>query len=150
MKLWNSDTINSKDYIHEVYRNGLVNSQEFENYTEQLFTLNMCLPACLWANCDAVNFRDRFFSFQHWEKLSYRKDVHHNPIIKYASRCLEKRRGLYVSWDKSFPEARTNRVESIKIWRWKVPWPKNEIHSSRSRANTILSVRCFAPHTWGQ
>ena len=97
----------------------------------------MCLPACLWAqitrnpfqytitprmllaNCDAVDFRGRFFSFQHWEKLCYRKDVHHNPMINYATRCLEKRKWLHVLWDKLFPEVRTNREESMKTWRWK-------------------------------
>ena len=105
----------------------------------------MCLPACLWAQttrtpfqytitartlpaiCDAVNFRYRFFRFQLWEKLCYRKEVHHNPIITYATRCLEKRKWLHVLWDKLFPEVRTNREESMKTWRWKVPWLNNSL-----------------------
>ena len=39
----------------------------------------------------------------------------------------------FVCQLKPFPEVRTNRVESIKTWRWKVPLLNNEIHSFRSR-----------------
>ena len=48
------------------------------------------------------------------KKISYRKHVHHN-----ASRCWAKRKWLYVLWDKPFSEVWTNRVESMKKYRWK-------------------------------
>ena len=48
------------------------------------------------------------------KKLSYRNHVNHNPGHKYASRCWDKRKCLHVLWDKTFPEVRTNRVESMK------------------------------------
>ena len=135
MKLWDYNTMNSKDYIQEVYKNGLENFRKLllnsktirNNYLRKNVLTSVLVSSSyqdpfqhtitawtLLANRDAVNFRDRFFSFRQWEKLFHRRDVHHNPIIKYASRCLEKRKWLHVLWDKSFPEIRTNREESMK------------------------------------
>ena len=72
------------------------------------------------------------------KKLSHHNHVHYNPSIKHASRCWAKRRWLHVLWDKPFPEVRTNRVESMKTLRWKVPWLNNEIHSSHIRDQKVM------------
>ena len=43
-------SMNSTEYIQERYRNGLsLTALELRNCKQQLFTLTMCLPACLWA-----------------------------------------------------------------------------------------------------
>ena len=101
--------------------------------TQQIFTLTMCLPACLWAQIartlfnytitartllpkyNDYQFQKLIFQFPALgKKLSYRSHVHHNPSRKYASRCWDKRKWLHVLWDKPFPEVRTNRIESMK------------------------------------
>ena len=40
-------------------------------------------------------------------------------------------------------QVRTNRVESMKTQRWKVPWPNNEIDSFCSRIIAISLVSCL-------
>ena len=120
--------------IQEGYRDRLSKTGlDFENCTQQLFTLTMCLSACLWAQIartlfnytitartllpkyNDYQFQRLIFQFPALgKKLSYRNHVHHNPGRKYASRCWDKRKCLHVLWDKTFPEVRTNRVESMK------------------------------------
>ena len=130
MKFRDCTSMNSTENIQEGSRNGLSKTAlGFENCKQQLFTLTMCLPACLRAqNCqDPVWLHDDSSgaSCKMWwlsisesdssvssirKKLSYRKHVHHNPSIKYASRCWAKRKWLHILWDKQFPEVRTNRA----------------------------------------
>ena len=93
----------------------------------------MCVPARLWrqiartpsnctitvrtllAKCYDYQFQRLILQFPaEGKKISYRKHVHHN-----ASRCWAKRKWLYVLWDKPFSEVWTNRVESMKKYRWK-------------------------------
>ena len=117
--------------IQEGYRDRLSKTGlDFENCTQQLFTLTMCLSACLWAQIARTLFNYSDASCKIWwlliseidsslssirKKLSYRNHVHHNPGRKYASRCWDvERKCLHVLWDKTFPEVRTNRVESMK------------------------------------
>ena len=50
MKFRDCTSMNSTENIQEGYRNGLSKTgPEFKNCEQQLFTLTMCLPACLWA-----------------------------------------------------------------------------------------------------
>ena len=103
---------------------------EFENCKEELFTLTMCLPTYLWAHIARNPFNytitaQTLNSCKIWwlsileidslvssirKKLTYRKHFHHNPSIKYASRCWAKRKELHVLWDKQFLQVQTNRV----------------------------------------
>ena len=139
--------------------------QQKRTCKQELLTQTMYLPTCLWAQIgrtpfNSVNDRSSDASCKIWcpsiseidssvssirKKLSYRKDVYHNPSIKYALRCWAKRKWIHVLWNKPFPEVQTNRVESIKTG----PWPNNEIHSSLSRTNLILPVNLFPPSIYG-
>ena len=50
-------SMNSTEYIQEGYRNGLSKTAlELKNCKQQLFTLTMCLPACLWAQIAKTQF----------------------------------------------------------------------------------------------
>ena len=132
--LWNSEIV--PQWIQQKISRKVTETDsqklEFDNCKQQLFTLTMCLPACLWdhiagspsliarsqlgrflQNVMTINFRYWFFSFQHRKYLSCSKHVHHNPSIRYASRCQAKRKWLHVLWDRPFLEVRTNRVESM-------------------------------------
>ena len=77
-----------------------------------------------------------------WKKSSYRKNVHHNLSIKYASRCWAKRKWRNVLWDKPFPGVQTNRVES-----WKHSTEKYHDQTIKftpcSRTNSILLLSLF-------
>ena len=49
--------MNSTENIQKGYRNGLSKTAvEFKNCERQLFTLTMCLPACLWAQIAKTPF----------------------------------------------------------------------------------------------
>ena len=142
MKFRNCTSMNLTENIQEGYRNRLSKTAlEFENCKQKLFTLTICIPACLWAliartpfnytitartllaKCDDQQFQRLILQFPALrkklllllrKKLSHRKDIHHNPSSKCASRCWAKRKWRHVLWDKPFPEVRTNRVESMK------------------------------------
>ena len=137
---------------------------EFENCKQQLFKLTMRLPACLWAQiartpfnytitartllakCDDYQFQRLILQFPAFgKKSSYRKNVHHNLSIKYASRCWVKRKWRNVLWDKPFPGVQTNLVES-----WKHSTEKYHDQTIKftpcSRTNSILLLSLFASH----
>ena len=127
--------------------------------------LAMCLPACSWAQivrtpfnytitartllvkCDGYQFQRLILQFPaSGKKLSYRKHVHHAWYVEQRESG-----SMFCMWDNSFPEVRTNRVESTKhsTENWKVPWLNNEIHLSRSSAKSILPVSLFTPPICG-
>ena len=57
MKFRDCTSMNSTENIQEGYRNGLSKTgPEFKNCEQQLFTLTMCLPACLWAQIAKTPF----------------------------------------------------------------------------------------------
>ena len=57
MKFRDCTSMNSKENIQEGYRNGLSKTAlELKNCKQQLFTLTMCLPACLWAQIAKTPF----------------------------------------------------------------------------------------------
>ena len=57
MKFRDCTSMNSKENIHEGYRNGLSKTAlELKNCKQQLFTLTTCLPACLWAQIAKTPF----------------------------------------------------------------------------------------------
>ena len=57
MKFRDCTSMNSTENIQESYRNGLSKTgPEFKNCEQQLFTLTMCLPACLWAQIAKTPF----------------------------------------------------------------------------------------------
>ena len=57
MKFRDCTSMNSTEIIQEGYRNGLSKTApEFKNCKQQLFTLTMCLPACLWAQIAKTPF----------------------------------------------------------------------------------------------
>ena len=57
MKFRDCTSMNSKENIQEGYRNGLSKTAlELKNCKQQLFTLTMCLPACLWAQIARTPF----------------------------------------------------------------------------------------------
>ena len=52
----NFKIVNAKNFKMD-YRNGLSKTApEFKNFEQQLFTLTMCLPACLWAQIAKTPF----------------------------------------------------------------------------------------------
>ena len=50
------------------------------------------------------------------KKISYRRHVHHNPSITYASRCWAKRKWLHVLWDSWNHFLKFERIEQ-KTWK---------------------------------
>ena len=117
MKFRDCTSMNSTENIHVGYRNGLSKTVlEFKNCKQQLFTLTMCLPACLWTQIAKTPFnyaitaqtcKTRWLSISEIDssvssvrkKISYRKHGHHNLSSKYASRCWEKRKWLRYETD---------------------------------------------------
>ena len=75
--------------------------------------------------------------FQHWEKLSYRKDIHHNPIIKYASRCLEVATCFVrqtISWSSNESRIKHQNIalKSTMTKQWNSLLPQwNYLHFTR-------------------
>ena len=163
MKFRDCTSMNSTENIQEGYRNGLSKTAlGLKNCKQQLFTLIMCLPACLWAQIAKTLFNytitaPTLLAKMWWlpiskidssvssirKKISYRKHIHHKPSSKNVSRCREKRVApCFVRQLKLFPEVRTNRVESMKTKRWKIPW----LNSFSSRTSSSLVASLFAPH----
>ena len=57
MKFRDCTSMNSTENIQEGYRNGLSKTAlGFENCKQQLLTLTMCLPACIWAQITRIPF----------------------------------------------------------------------------------------------
>ena len=57
MKFRDCTSMNSTGNIQEGYTNGLSKTAlEFKNCKQQLYTLTMCLPACLWAQIAKTPF----------------------------------------------------------------------------------------------
>ena len=114
--LWNSEIV--PQWIQQKISRKVTETDsqklEFDNCKQQLFTLTMCLPACLWAQiaktpfnytitaqtllakCDDYRFQRLILHFPALGKISHRKHLHHKPSSKYA---WEEREWLHVLWD---------------------------------------------------
>ena len=161
-KFQGSTSMNSTENIREGYRNGLSKTAlEFENCIQQLFTLTVCLPVCIWAQIARAPFnytitarkllakRDDY-QFQRWilkfSALEKNNRIASVFIITRAvskSRYVERRESgsifmrQTVSWSSN---------ESSRKHENKEPWPNDEIHSSRNKTNSNLPVSLFASH----
>ena len=71
--------MNSTENIQEGYRNGLSKTAlAFEICKQQLFTLTMCLPACLWAQIARTPFD---YTITAWTLLAKFKDYQFQRLI---------------------------------------------------------------------
>ena len=121
--LWNSEIVPhwiqhkiSKKVTETDSQKRLSNSKTVNN--TELFTLTMCLSACLWvpiaktpfnytitaqtllAKCVDYRFQRSILQFPALgKKTAYRKHVHHKPSTKYVLTCWQKRVWLHVLWD---------------------------------------------------
>ena len=129
--LWNSEII-----TQSIQQKISKKVTEIEKCKQQLFTLNMCLPACLWAqiarnpitelgrflqNVMTINFRDWFISFQHKEK-NYR----------IASMFITTRASVSPPRNVERRESGSMFCEAIET----ISWSSNE--SSRKHENIAL------------
>ena len=140
MPIMNSKIVHAKNLKN-------LESVEFKNCKKQLFTLTMCLPACLWAQiaktpfnytitaqtllakCDGYRFQLLILQFP---ALGKKYRIASMFIITRAvstPRDVERRESgsMFCETIEPFPEVPMNRVESMKTQRWKVPWLNNEL-----------------------
>ena len=137
MKFRDCTSMNSTENIQESYRNGLSKTApEFKNCEQQLFTLTMCLPACLWAQiaktpfnytitaqtllakCVDYRFQRSILQFPALGK-KYRiasMFIKTRAVSTHGLEMLREKRmaPCFVRQLKLFPEVRTNRTESMK------------------------------------
>ena len=79
MKFWDCTSMNSTENIQEGYRNGLSKTDlAFEICKQQLFTLTMCLPACLWAQIARTPFD---YTITAWTLLAKFNDYQFQRLI---------------------------------------------------------------------
>ena len=170
MKFRDCTSMNSTENIQEGYRNGLSKmAAEFKNCKQQLFTLTMCLPACLWAQIAKTPFNYTITAqtlLVKYDDYRFQLLILQFPALgkKYriasvfimtravsTPRDVERRESgsMFCESIEPFPEVRMNRVESMKTQRWKVQWLNNEIYSFRGKTISILSVSLFAPRICG-
>ena len=143
--------MNSTENIQKGYRNGLSKTAvEFKNCKQQLFTLTMCLPACLWAQiaktpfnytitaqtllvkCDDYRFQWLILRFPALRKKYRSASMFIMTRAVSTPRDVERRESgsmFFFDTIEPFPEVQMNLVESMKIRRWKVPWLNNEIQT---------------------
>ena len=140
--------MNSTENIQKGYRNGLSKTAvEFKNCKQQLFTLTMCLPACLWAQiaktpfnytitaqtllakCDDYRFQWLILRFPALRKKYRSASMFIMTRAVSTPRDVERRESGSMIFFLIQLNHFLNLVESMKIQRWKVPWLNNEIQT---------------------
>ena len=132
MKFRDCNSMTSTENIQEDFKNGLVNFKTYSsirNLCAKIIYANHMLTSVLvssngqgpyqytiTARTLVAKWADYQFQRLILQFLALRKNyriasnVHHNPSIKFTSRCCAKRTELaHVLCDKPFPEVRTNR-----------------------------------------
>ena len=158
MKFRDCTSLNSTENIHEGYRNGLSKTVlELKNCKQQLFTLTMCLPACLWTQIAKTPFN---YAITAQTRLAKRDDYRFQRLIlqfptlgeKYLISCMFIiTRAVSTPRDVERRESGSMFCETIETISWssnessrkhenivlKVPWLNNEIDSFRNRTDSI-------------
>ena len=141
----------NRKYLGRLQKRTLKTSIEFQNCNQQIFTLTMCLTTCLCAQIARTPFNYTITARTRLARLipqfpalgkNYR--IASMLIITRAlntPRDDERRERGSMFCETN--QVRTNRVESMKTQRWKVPWPNNEIDSFCSRIIAISLVSCL-------
>ena len=104
MKFWDCTSMNSTENIHVGYRNGLSKTVlEFKNCKQQLFTLTMCLPACLWTQIAKTLFN---YAITAQTRLAKRDDYRFQRLILQFPALGKKYRiasMVIITWAVSTP-----------------------------------------------
>ena len=137
MKFRDCTSMNSTENIQEGYRNGLSKTgPEFKNCEQQLFTLTMCLPACLWAQIAKTPFNYTITA----QTLLAKCDRFQRSILQFPPLGKKYRiagmftvsRALRTPRDVERRESGSMFCETIET----ISWSSNE--SSRKHENIAL------------
>ena len=139
MKFRDCTSMNSTENIQEGYRNGLSKTgPEFKNCEQQLFTLTMCLPACLWAQIAKTPFNYTITAQTLLAKcVDYRfqRSILQFPALGKKYRIASMfiiNRALSTPWDVDRRECGSMFCETIEIISW------SSYESSRKHENIAL------------
>ena len=141
MKFRDCTSMNSTENIQEGYRNGLSKTgPEFKNCEQQLFTLTMCLPACLWAQIAKTPFNYTITAQTLLAKcVDYRfqRSILQFPALGKKYRIASMfiiNRALSTPWDVDRRECGSMFCETIEIISW------SSYESSRKHGNIALKT----------
>ena len=138
MKFRDCTSMNSTENIQEGYRNGLSKTAlEFKNCKQQLFTLTMCLPACLWAQIAKTPFNYTITAQTLLAKcVDYRfqRSILQFPALGKKYRIASM---FIITRAVSTPRDVERRQSGSMFWdNWTISWSSNE--SSRKHENIVL------------
>ena len=138
MKFRDCTSMNSTENIQEGYRNGLSKTApEFKNCEQQLFTLTMCLPACLWAQIAKTPFNYTITAQTLLAKcVDYRfqRSILQFPALGKKYRIASM---FIITRAVSTPRDVERRQSGSMFWDNRtISWSSNE--SSRKHENIVL------------
>ena len=138
MKFRDCTSMNSTENIQEGYRNGLSKTAlELKNCKQQLFTLTMCLPACLWAQIAKTPFNYTITAQTLLAKcVDYRfqRSILQFPALGKKYRIASM---FIITRAVSTPRDVERRQSGSMFWdNWTISWSSNE--SSRKHENIVL------------
>ena len=138
MKFRDYTSMNSTENIQEGYRNGLSKTApEFKNCEQQLFTLTMCLPACLWAQIAKTPFNYTITA----QTLLAKCDGYRFQLLILQFPALGKKYRIasmfIITRAVSTPRDVERRQSGSMFWdNWTISWSSNE--SNRKHENIVL------------
>ena len=139
MKFRDCTSMNSTENIQEGYRNGLSKTgPEFKNCEQQLFTLTMCLPACLWAQIAKTPFNYTITAqtlLAECDDYRFQRLILQFPALGKKYRIASMfiiNRALSTPWDVDRRECGSMFCETIEIISW------SSYESSRKHENIAL------------
>ena len=134
MKFRDCTSMNSTENIQEGYRNGLSKTgPEFKNCEQQLFTLTMCLPACLWAQIAKTPFNYTITVQTLLAKCDHYR--FQRLILQFPPSGKKYRiggmftitRALRTPWDVERRESGSMFCETIETISWSSSWKHENI-----------------------
>ena len=147
MKFRDCTSMNSTENIQEGYRNGLSKTApEFKNCEQQLFTLTMCLPACLWAQIAKTPFNYTITAQTPLAKCDdyrFQRLILQFPALGKKYRIASMfiiTRAVSTPRDVERRESGSMFCETIEI----IPWSSYE--SSRKHEN--IALKCAMTKQW--
>ena len=139
MKFRDCTSMNSTENIHEGYRNGLSKTAlEFKNCKQQLLTLTMCLPACLWAQVAKTPFNYAIAAqtlLAKCDDYRFQRLIRQFPVLGKKNRIASMfiiTRAVSTPRDVERRESGSMFCETIEIISW------SSYESSRKHENIAL------------
>ena len=129
MKLRGCTSMNATENSQEGYRNGISKTALELKNCKQLFTLTMCLPACLWAQIAETPIN---YSKMWWLSLTEIGSSVSSIAKKYRIASM-----FIITRAVSTPRDVERRQSGSMFWdNWTISWSSNE--SSRKHENIVL------------